>query len=294
MLPAFATLVFFAITPVLAKRAAERQGSLPANFWRLVAAALVLGAWSWLRGAVVPATVQPWLLLGGVAGFGVGGIALFVALPRLGATLTNLLVQCGAALAAVIIERIWLGVTVTPLQLLAALATIAGVAVGLMPTALPRLPRSSFRRGLAWAVVSALGQGAGAVISRKAFVVAAALRYNVDPGAAAFVRVLGGLLPAYLALGAIVALRREERIAKSGAWPWIFANALTGPVLGVTCYQWALRAAPATVVQPIVAAAPLLTAPLAILLAGSPAPRASYYAGAALAASGAAVLVLSL
>ena len=31
------------------------------------------------------------------------------------------------------------------------------------------------------------------------------------------------------------------------------ANALCGPVLGVACFQWALRSTPAGIVQPIVA-----------------------------------------
>jgi drug/metabolite transporter (DMT)-like permease len=68
-------------------------------------------------------------------------------------------------------------------------------------------------------------------------------------------------------------------------------NALTGPVLGVTCYQWALRTMPAGIVQPIVAAAPLLTIPFAAWLEGTR-PRASYYAGAALAVAGVSGLMV--
>jgi drug/metabolite transporter (DMT)-like permease len=53
----------------------------------------------------------------------------------------------------------------------------------------------------------------------------------------------------------------------------------------VTCFQWALKTTPAAIVQPIVAAAPLLTIPFAALLEGAR-PRPRYYLGAALAVAG--------
>ena len=69
------------------------------------------------------------------------------------------------------------------------------------------------------------------------------------------------------------------------AWPWVVANGLTGPVLGVTCFQWALSTTPAGIVQSIVATAPLVTIPLARWLEHAR-PRALYYAGALLAVAG--------
>ena len=39
--------------------------------------------------------------------------------------------------------------------------------------------------------------------------------------------------------------RRQLTAGVIAAGPWILANALTGPVLGVTCFQWALRTTPA-------------------------------------------------
>jgi drug/metabolite transporter (DMT)-like permease len=71
----------------------------------------------------------------------------------------------------------------------------------------------------------------------------------------------------------------------------VLGNALTGPVLGVTCFQWALRTTPAGIVQPIVAAAPLLTIPLAAAMEGAR-PRATYYVGAVLAVAGVSGLLV--
>jgi drug/metabolite transporter (DMT)-like permease len=50
------------------------------------------------------------------------------------------------------------------------------------------------------------------------------------------------------------------------AGPWILANSLAGPSLGVGCYQWALATTPTGIVLPIVATTPLAVVPLAYLL----------------------------
>lgn len=292
MIGALGTTLFFAITPVFAHRAAHLLGSLSANFWRLLLATVLLGAWAHVAGRGLGGGAFVWFFLGGLVGFGVGGVAMFQSLPRLGASLSTLVVQCGSALAAALVEWLWLGATVTPLQAASIVATLGGVAIGLMPRSLPRLAPAIWRSGLAWAALSAVAQGAGAVISRKAFTVAAALHQPIDPGTAAYERALGGVLVAVLALGVAGHLGRPAGASLRRAWPWVCGNALTGPVLGVTCYQWALRATPAALVQPLVAAAPLLTVPLAIWIDHAPRPRSTYYLGAGLAVLGVTGLLL--
>lgn len=291
MIGALGTLIFFAVTPVFANRAAQLLGSLRANCWRLLLAAVVLGAWAHAAGRGLGGVALPWFVLGGVVGFGVGGVAMFQSLPRIGATLSTLIVQCGSAIVAAIVEWLWLGTTLSAVQLGFVGATLTGVAIGLLPRSLARPDPGAWWPGVAWAVVSAAGQGVGAVISRKAFAVAAATHSFVDPGTAAYQRVLGGLAVAVLAL---LATRRSAEVPRlvGTAWPWVSANALTGPVLGVTCYQWALRTTPAGIVQPIVAAAPLLTIPFAAWIEGTR-PRGAYYVGAVLAVAGVGGLMLS-
>lgn len=286
MTGALATLLLFALTPVFANRAALRLGSLPANFWRLLVAAVVLGLWAHGFGRGWGGGAFGWFFAGGVVGFGIGGVAMFQSLPRLGSALSTLIVQCAAAVVAAGTEWRWLGTGLSGPQMLCAAVTLAGVVIGLLPQSLPRVSPLAWRAGLGWAFLSAFAQGVGAVMSRKAFAAAAALGERVDPGSAAYQRALGGLLIAALAW-AWVAERSGaggER-APGRAWPWVGANALTGPVLGVTCYQWALRTMSAGVVQPIVAAAPLLTIPFAAWLEGTR-PRATYYVGAVLAVAG--------
>jgi drug/metabolite transporter (DMT)-like permease len=291
MIAALATLVFFAVTPVFATRAAHLLGSLRANLWRLIIASLVLGAWAHLAGRGLGGVAFPWFIFGGVVGFGIGGVAMFQALPRIGSTLSTLIVQCLSAIAAAVVEWQWLGTVLTGPQIACVALTLTGVALGLLPRSLPRAKPLAWRAGVAWAVLSALGQGIGAVISRKAFATAALANDPVDPGSAAYQRVLGGLAVAALVL--VLVRAREFAVSRrlAAAWPWVLGNSATGPILGVTCYQWALRSTPAGIVQPIVAAAPLLTIPFAMWLEGTR-PRPTYYAGAVLAIAGVSGLMV--
>ncbi len=293
MFGAIGTTLCFALTPVFANRAAHRLGSISANFWRLIVAAIVLGIWAHLFGSGLNTGAFNWFFLGGLVGFGVGGVSMFLSLPRLGSSLSTLIVQCVTAIVAAAVEFAWLGTALTGTQMLWAALTLTGVAIGLLPQSLIRVSPERFRAGVGWALLSAAGQGVGAVFSRKAFAVAASLHEHVDPGTAAYHRALGGLAFGGVVLAIVTLSRRAKLFGDWRSWPWVVGNALTGPILGVTCYQWALRTNPAGLVQPIVAIAPLLTIPFAIRIENAARPRLSYYAGAILAIAGATGIVLA-
>lgn len=307
MLGAIGTTLLFACNAIFANRSAQRIGSNVANAARLAIAVLLLGAWAHAFGQGLGGDSFGWFLLSGLAGFGIGGVAMFQALPRLGSPLAMLIVQCGSALLALAAEWLWLGTQLSATQLAFITFTLAGVAIGLMPTNLPNVPAAALRAGALWAALSAAGQGMGAVLSRKAFQVATAAQETIDPPTSAYQRALAGLVVALVAI-ALARLapppKPHERIVNPpsrssrpeasprAAWPWVLANALCGPVLGVTCFQWALLTTPAGLVQSIVATAPLVTIPLALWL--EPArPRPRYYLGALLAVAGVAGLFLA-
>lgn len=291
MIGALGTLLFFAVTPVFARRAALLLGSLRANFWRLLIATVVLGLWAHFAGRGTGGITFGWFFLGGVIGFGIGGVSMFQSLPRLGSNLSTLIVQCGSAVVAAGLEWRWLGTHLTPAQIVCAALTLIGITIGLLPRSLPRVSPAQWVSGLLWALLSATGQGVGVVISRKAFFIAREYHDLIDPGTASYQRALGGLLVA--AVVVLIFQRRATLPPPSAerASPWVIANALSGPVLGVACLQWALSTTPAGIVQPIVAAAPLGTIPFAAWLEKSR-PRPAYYLGATLAVLGVAGLFL--
>jgi drug/metabolite transporter (DMT)-like permease len=307
MIGAFGTTIFFACNAIFANRSAKMLGSTPANFWRLLLAALILGGWAHLAGLGLGGVALNWFLVSGVVGFGLGGVAMFQALPRVGSNLAMLIVQCGSALVAAGGEWIWLGASLTPLQVGFILVALAGVAIGLLPRSLPKVPANVLRVGVTWAIVSAVGQGLGAVLSRKAFMLSRAAHEALDPATTAYQRALGGLLVAAVAVlisrywpFTVAALyerrnRRSQTAATAEArragpaWPWVLANTLAGPVLGVICFQWALSTTKAGIVQSIVATSPLATIPFAAWIEGGW-PRPAYYGGALLAVAGVAGL----
>jgi drug/metabolite transporter (DMT)-like permease len=320
MVFAFVTTVLFSASAVLANRSIRHFGSAKANFLRLVLAAACLAAIAHLRGHGWSGPAFWWFFLSGCIGFGLGDIALFFAYPRLGSRLTVLLTQCLAAPVAAAAEWAWLGNRVTWSEAAWGAVVLAGVAVALAPGKIDQVRRAVLVAGLIAGVVSAVGQGMGAVVSRKACDTSLAAGVPADGMTAAYQRILGGLLvtgasllvlrmrkpgldpasppqsgvvsgsPGAAATPPEAASLRPGLLARG--WPWVVANALAGPVLGVSCFQWALATTKSGIVLPIVALTPIVVMPLAWLMEGDrPAKRGLF--GAAVAVVGAAGLAIT-
>jgi drug/metabolite transporter (DMT)-like permease len=259
-----------------------------------------------LVGGGVRGQAFPLFFLSGVIGFGVGDVALFQALPRLGSRLTILLAQCLAAPLAALCEWLWLGTRLSGPEMLCGAVVLAGVAVALAPGQHLALTRRTLIIGSLFGFLAAFGQGFGAVLSRKAFDVARLAGENPDGLTAAYQRSLGGLIFGGLCL--LVVKRHwigrfatrssgEPDLAGRadkwrGAWRWVLLNAVTGPALGVSCYQWGLKVAPTGVVLTIVAITPLVIIPLAARVEGEKPGRRSLMGGI-LAVLGAVGLALT-
>src|SRR5205085_6426438 len=120
------------------------------------------------------------------------------------------------------------------------------VALALAPGKHLNIPRRVFWLGVTFGVVAALGQGLGAVLSRVAVETNAAAGTPVDGLTAAFQRILAGIVVGVAAWlfvklrPGVSALPPASHFPSGKFWPWIIANALSGPAIGVGCYQWAL------------------------------------------------------
>lgn len=305
MLAAFLTTILFSISAVCGNRTAKLLGGTEANFWRLCLAAALLAVFAHGFGGGLASSAFPVFLVSGCIGFGVGDMALFQALPRLGSRLSVLITLCLSSPIAALIEWAWLGTGLSLAEILCGLLILAGVAIALAPGKGFTIESRQLRWGLSFGLLAAFCQALGAVLSRKAFAVATAAGESVDGVTAAYQRILGGV-----AFGAIFLLlvkrhaisetlltrtgeataaleRRRGRWQK--AWPWVVANGLAGPALGVSCYQWALKTTPTGVVLPIVAITPLVIIPFSYHLEGER-PSMRSLAGGAVAVVGAAAL----
>ena len=294
MFASLLTTIFFSLSVIFAARSSRILGGQLANLGRICLAAVLLAIWAHIFGAGLRGASLPWFFLSGVVGFGLGDMALFGALPRIGPRLAILLTQCLAAPVAALTEWLWLGTTLRPVDLACAAAILAGVAIALAPDHGSNVDRRTFWIGVLFGIGSALGQAFGAVLSRKANNVASLTGFPIDGGTAAYQRIVGGVLMTGLAFAFTKRAARAPSPdgAPSGwraAWPAVVANALFGPTLGVGCYQWALKTTPSGIVLPIIATSPLVTIALSFFIDGlRPTRRA--VTGGVIAVAGAVAL----
>ena len=296
MVSAFAAAFFFALSAVCAHRTTRLVGVFTANVARIWIAIAVLAVLASVHGNPVRGPAFPVFVVSGVVGFGLGDLALFAAYPRLGSRLTSLLMQCLSSPFAAVIEWLWLGTRPGGVALLCGAVILLGVGLAVSPSAPVVTGRVSHRRtGLVFGVLAALGQGGGAVLSRKAFAVVHAAGQDIDGFTAAFQRALGGIVIITAAYGVSRRVRRwregEPTPHWRTAWPWIVANALVGATIGVSFLQRALSTTPSAVVLPIIALTPLIVVPFAYFFENER-PTVKSLVGGALAVAAAAVLAI--
>jgi drug/metabolite transporter (DMT)-like permease len=302
---AFLCTVLFSISAISGHRTAKLIGGVEANFWRLTLATGFLAGWAFIGGLGLSGAGFPLFFLSGLIGIGLGDAGLFEALPRIGSRLSLLLIQCLTAPLAALIEWLWLGTTLAPLQITGILIILTGVAAALAPGEQLTTPRPQLVIGGLFALMAALGSALGVVLSRKAYAVTHANQETLDGGTAAFQRILGGLLIAALFL--LIAKRRFMRLPGGTKndnappsvrdkwrriWPWVAMNSLAGQTLGVSCLQWALETTPTGIVMSIVALTPLTVMPLARIFEGEKI-TARALIGGAIAVAGVVMLTLS-
>lgn len=285
MLAAFVATVLFSVSVIAAGRSARMLGCHEANFWRVVVAVFLLGAWAYSVGNGLGGGALSLFFLSGCVGFGLGDMALFQALPRLGPRLSSLMINCLAAPFAAVMEWVWLDTRLSWAQIACALAILAGVALALGPERNAPIPRSLFLPGILFGTAAGLGQALGAVLSRKAYAAVAIAGGQIDGGTAAYQRILGGLVIVAIPFLWRRVRRRDQtsppdrgvghsRSSGREAAAWVLLNGLTGPALGVGFYQWALKTTPSGLVLPILATTPLAVIPFSYWLEGDrPGPR---------------------
>jgi drug/metabolite transporter (DMT)-like permease len=297
--------ILFSVSITCGHRSAKLIGGTAANFWRLALSGLLLGVWSYALGIGASGAAFPMFFLSGAIGIGIGDVAFFQTLPRLGSRLTSLLISCLSAPFAALIEWLWLGTTLSLAQILWGLLTVVGVSIALMSSERVKRPRRDLVVGTLVAVLAALFNALGGVLSRKAYETMRAAGEHLDGGNAGFQRVLGGLLLSGICL--LIVKRhalevqahapRELIIATSkkkwrGVWPWVLVNGFAGQTLGVSCMQWALETTPAGIVFAILAITPIIVIPFAWVLEHER-PTIHSLAGGAIAVGGVIALALA-
>lgn len=299
MIFAFAATFFFSLSTVLANQSRRAVGTVRANLGRLLVGLLFLGLWMLVFGHGLSGSSLSIFLLSGVIGMGVGDAAFFATLPLLGSRLSIMLMQCLSVPIAILVEWRWLGTRLSPAQLVCSAVVLAGIVVALTPTRKdpPKVKVRGY--GAIFGVLAALGQGVGAVLSRKGFELAASSGVPVDGLTAAFPRVLGGLLFTAAWYGTLHFFRpsptaappERSPLSNAARYLLVLAHGLAGAVLGMGAFQMALASVPSGIVLPIVATTPLMVIPFAYWFEGER-PSIRSLTGGVVAVAGAVALTL--
>ncbi|MCF6313316.1 MAG: DMT family transporter [Verrucomicrobiales bacterium] len=301
MTAAVLTTILFALSAICGQRIAMKMGSLRANFWRLLIATSVLGLLVLLfwRDSLHLNTFG-WLFLSGAVGFGLGDIALFYAFERIGTRLTILMNLCLAPIFAAAVEFLWLGNGLLSHQWLAVAVILFGVGLSINPTKTGRNThrRGRFAPGIIAGIIAGFGQGCGAVISRRSQIAEELAGLNINGISEAFQRVLAG----FVVVAILFAIRRPShppqnlldqpsRIDRRQLPLWLLGSALFGPVIGVSCFQWALHSMESALVLSVVSTAPIVLIPMTWYLDGERPPLKTLI-GAVIAVQGVIYLQL--
>lgn len=302
MLPALITTLLWSTSVIAARRSVTLLGENQANLARILVALVVLGAVAHGVGGGVGGAGFWFFILSGVVGFGLGDIGIFYALPRIGSRLTLLMAQCLAAPIAGLLEWLWLGTTVNWFQFGAILIILGGIVLALAPGEIEVANRKRFLAGLMFGLLAALGQGGGAVLSRKGYALGAlggsppadGLSEHLLLGATTgYQRLLGGaaVIVVFYLLSLLIRSWRSYPQVGSEAVGWsskvrvVLLNAASGPIFGIIFYQWALATTPTALVQPIVAMTPMVVIPMAWWWEGDR-PRARSVIGGMISVAG--------
>lgn len=311
MLPALFTTILWSYCVIVTRRSIHQLGENLANVSRILLAVVSLGLLAHLFGEGLGGGGFFYFFLSGVVGFGFGDIGVFYALPRIGSRLTLLTSQCLAAPIAGFAEWIWLGTTISPMQIAAIVVILLGIIIALAPKRIPASGMPVFISGTLFGILAAIGQGMGAVLSRKAYANAnalgnwtepAGLMDNIFMGASAgYQRLIGGTLVLVIFFLLSFIIRSwytrprspHDQDPISSKTKYVILTAASGPILGVICFQWALATTPSAIVQPIVAMTPLVVVPLAWFFEGDK-PTMRSIVGSVISVAGVILLAASV
>ncbi len=289
----------FACSGVSAQRTTSMLGPIKANVLRLGFACLVLGLWTWHSGGVDFGSEAAFrLFISGATGFGLGDMALFFALPRLGARLTLLLNLCTAPVFGLLGDRLLLGTHLELRHVLCSALILLGVSQALLSRPSTKHTTGSRSIGYLAALIAGFGQGTGAVLSRWAHQAELAAGIPLPSHVETFLRVIAGLSVVSLFWLAVRQTTQHRPAWAMGrplnpqAGIWIVLNATAGAILGVTCFQRALAEASSAVVLSITATTPILIMPMTAFTEKDRPGKRSVL-GALLAVSGVVLLKLS-
>ena len=260
-LAALSAALLWAISSVVYSRLGVAISPLQLNLYKgIVAIALIIITLTIQGADLANLSLSTIALLGfsGAIGIGLGDTAYFFALNSLGARRTLLLETSSPPMGA-LLALIFIGEQLTSSSWCGILLTIIGIA-WVISERNPIDNISVSRQGIIWAILAAIAQAIGSVISRFALI-----QSDTSPLESSLIRLIGGTIIVCLLL---IPAGKQNQIQ----WqlPWrslgIIAIAAFGSTyLGIWLQQTSLKFAPTGIAQTFLATSPLFILPIVAL-----------------------------
>ncbi|MGF1587686.1 MAG: DMT family transporter [Pleurocapsa sp.] len=259
---ALSAALLWAISSVVYSRLGLKIPPLQLNLYKgIVAIALIIITLLIQGAALTNLSISTIVLLSlsGMIGIGLGDTAYFAALNSLGARRTLLLETSSPPIGA-LLALIFIGEQLTYSTWCGILLTIVGIAWVISernPVANLRVSR----QGIVWAILAAIAQAIGAVISRYALI-----QSDISPLESSLIRLVGGTVIVLGLLFLPIAKQSEISWKLSGRSLMVIAiAAMASTYLGIWLQQISLKFAPTGIAQTFLATSPLFILPIVAL-----------------------------
>jgi drug/metabolite transporter (DMT)-like permease len=220
-----------------------------------------------LLGAVLPTANGAqwfWMGLSGIVGLGIGDFALFAAYVTIGPS-RSVLVMAAAPIFASLGAYVFLGETFSSLSIIGITVTLTGIIVVLLGREEKSedmfAAKKRKTRGVLFALIAALGQGFGVVLSKKGMYVDVNVAMN--PVSAALIRVMLGAL--FVWVTAIFVGRLPDlhnAVKNKEGMKYTAAGAFIGPFVGMTLSMVAVAYTQAGIAQTLMSLMPVIIIPV--------------------------------
>ncbi len=255
---ALLTAVFWTITALAFEVATKKVGTYAVNLIRLLFAFILLGSLAYFkRGMVLPLDADShawiWLSVSGLVGFVLGDLFLFASYPLISSRVAMLIMTLAPPIAAIFGFSI-LGEQMNFMSILGMILVIAGIAYAIWskPKGKNKIKTNISIKGIIFAVLGAIGQGGGIVISKYGMA-------EYDPFAANQIRVIAGIFGFIVLLSIlkkwknVFAAFKDIKAVRS-----IGIGAIFGPFLGVSFSLIAVQNTNAGIASTLMSIVPII------------------------------------
>lgn len=263
---ALTTAICWTLTAICFESAGKKVGSLAVNFYRLIIAFILLGAFTFFtRGMFLPFDATGsnwiWLLISGMIGFVIGDLFLFQAYVEIGSRISLLIMSAVPPITA-ITGFLLMGERITLLAAAGMLITVIGIALVILSRNAgdKKIKLTHSVKGVTYAFIGALGQAFGLVFSKLGM-------GSYNPFAATQIRVIAAIV----GFAAVITISKNwgklrEAVKDHSAMKYIGMGSFFGPFLGVSFSLMAVQYTATGIVSTITSISPILIIPASIMI----------------------------